>query len=103
VVGGWGSLGVAAIGGHVKAFVLLDGWGVPLVGNFPIHRLSHDYFTQSSAVLGSGNDSFYESTCGAFGNVITANCSGMLGTLRCWDTACASDCYRFFDYAVKAV
>ncbi|MDJ0714767.1 MAG: hypothetical protein QNJ54_11180 [Prochloraceae cyanobacterium] len=46
--------------GKVKAFFALDGWGVPLWGNFPIHRLSHDYFThQSSALLGAGEDSFY--------------------------------------------
>jgi len=47
-------------GGKVTAFIALDGWGVPLTGNFPIHRLSHDYFTHwSSALLGSGEDSFY--------------------------------------------
>ncbi|MBK1986471.1 hypothetical protein A0J48_002730 [Sphaerospermopsis aphanizomenoides BCCUSP55] len=48
------------LGGHVKAFIAIDGWGVPLWGNFPIHRLSHDYFTHwSSAILGSGEDNFY--------------------------------------------
>ncbi|MBV8886281.1 MAG: hypothetical protein JO235_20130 [Chroococcidiopsidaceae cyanobacterium CP_BM_RX_35] len=47
-------------GGQVKAFIALDGWGVPLTGNFPIHRLSHDEFThRSSALLGSGEESFY--------------------------------------------
>jgi hypothetical protein len=47
-------------GGQVKAFVALDGWGVPLYGDFPIHRVSHDYFTHwSSALLGSGAESFY--------------------------------------------
>ncbi len=47
-------------GGTVKAFIAVDGWGVPLGGNFPIHRLSHDYFTHwSSALLGAGEDSFY--------------------------------------------
>lgn len=47
-------------GGHVKAFIAIDGWGVPLWGNFPIHRMSHDYFTHwSSAVLGSGGNNFY--------------------------------------------
>lgn len=59
-----GAIGAAwgwqACGGTVKAFVALDGWGVPLYGNFPIHRLSHDYFTHwSSALLGGGDDSFY--------------------------------------------
>lgn len=44
----------------MKALIAVDGWGVPLSGNFPIHRLSHDYFTHwSSALLGSGDDSFY--------------------------------------------
>ncbi|MFB2833507.1 hypothetical protein [Floridanema evergladense] len=48
------------LGGKVTAFIALDGWGVPLAGNFPIHRISHDYFTHwSSALLGSGEDNFY--------------------------------------------
>lgn len=48
------------LGGNIKAFIALDGWGVPLWGNFPIHRLSHDYFTHwSSALLGTGHESFY--------------------------------------------
>jgi hypothetical protein len=59
-----GAIGAAwmwqQIGGKVGAFFALDGWGVPLVGNFPIHRLSHDRFTHwSSAIIGSGGDSFY--------------------------------------------
>lgn len=59
-----GAIGAAWLwqlsGGTVKALIALDGWGMPLSGNFPIHRLSHDYFTHwSSAVLGSGEDSFY--------------------------------------------
>jgi hypothetical protein len=61
VVGAIGAAwGWQLLGGNVKAFMALDGWGVPLFGNFPIHRLSHDFFTHwSSAVLGSGEDSFY--------------------------------------------
>jgi len=48
------------LGGRVKAFIALDAWGVPLWGNFPIYRLSHDYFTHwSSALLGAGVESFY--------------------------------------------
>jgi hypothetical protein len=48
------------LGGTVKAFIAIDGWGMPLWGNFPIHRMSHDYFTHwSSAILGSGEDNFY--------------------------------------------
>ena len=48
------------LGGHVKAFIAIDGWGVPLGGNFPIHRMSHDYFTHwSSSLLGTGQNNFY--------------------------------------------
>jgi hypothetical protein len=48
------------LGGQVKAFIAIDGWGVPLSGNFPIHRLSHDYFTHwSSLLLGGGHNNFY--------------------------------------------
>lgn len=61
VVGAIGAaLGWQLLGGDVRAFIAIDGWGVPLWGNFPIHRLSHDYFTHwSSAILGSGKDNFY--------------------------------------------
>ncbi|MEA5617863.1 hypothetical protein VB711_08425 [Cronbergia sp. UHCC 0137] len=56
-----GAIGAAVawqqLGGCVRAFIAIDGWGVPLWGNFPIHRLSHDYFTHwSSALLGSGEN-----------------------------------------------
>ncbi|VXD25896.1 conserved hypothetical protein [Planktothrix serta PCC 8927] len=59
-----GAIGAALawehFGGTVKAFIAIDGWGVPLVGNFPIYRISHDYFTHwSSALLGGGKESFY--------------------------------------------
>ncbi len=59
-----GAIGAAwawqLLGGNVKTLIAIDGWGVPLAGNFPIHRLSHDYFTHwSSALLGAGEDSFY--------------------------------------------
>ncbi len=54
------AMGWQTLGGKVKAFIAFDGWGVPLYGDFPIHRLSHDYFTHwSSALLGPGKDSFY--------------------------------------------
>ena len=47
-------------GGQVQVLIALDGWGVPLVGPFPIYRVSHDYFTHwSSAWLGQGPASFY--------------------------------------------
>ena len=59
-----GAMGAACswqmLGGNIKAFIAIDGWGVPLAGNFPIHRLSHDYFTHwSSSLLGGGHDNFY--------------------------------------------
>lgn len=53
------------LGGNVKGFIALDGWGVPLFGKFPIHRLSHDYFTHWSSApfgikcLGESRDNFY--------------------------------------------
>ncbi len=59
-----GAMGAALMwqqfGGEVEALIAIDGWGVPLAGNFPIYRISHDHFTHwSSALLGSGNESFY--------------------------------------------
>ncbi len=32
-------------GGKVRAFFAFDGWGVPLIADFPIHCFSHDNFT----------------------------------------------------------
>ncbi len=47
-------------GGKIKGVIAFDGWGVPLCGDFPIHRLSHDYFTHwSSPVWGGGEGNFY--------------------------------------------
>ncbi len=61
VVGAVGAAHVwQGLGGSVKALLAIDGWGVPLMGKFPMHRLSHDSFTHwSSALLGAGEDSFY--------------------------------------------
>lgn len=42
----------------VRAFIALDGWGVPLVAPFPIYRLSHDGFTHWTS-LGYGQQNFY--------------------------------------------
>lgn len=48
------------LGGRVKAFIAIDGWGVPLVGNFPIHTISHDYFTHRSLLrFACRNNDFY--------------------------------------------
>ena len=47
-------------GGQVKALIAIDGWGMPISGNFPIYKISHDYFTHWSwGLLGSGDESFY--------------------------------------------
>lgn len=44
----------------ISALIALDGWGVPLYGDFPIYRLSHDCFTHwSSSLLGNGTSRFY--------------------------------------------
>lgn len=48
------------LGGQIAAILAIDGWGVPLLKDIPCYRLSHDFFTHwSSALLGSGRDSFY--------------------------------------------
>jgi hypothetical protein len=45
---------------QIRGLMAIDGWGVPLMGNFPIYRLSHDYFTHwSSNLLGEGEQNFY--------------------------------------------
>uniref|UniRef100_A0A832H3L2 Alpha/beta hydrolase n=1 Tax=Oscillatoriales cyanobacterium SpSt-402 TaxID=2282168 RepID=A0A832H3L2_9CYAN len=61
VVGAMGAaIALELMGGRVNALFALDGWGVPIAGRFPVHRLSHDYLTHgSSALLGAGLDSFY--------------------------------------------
>lgn len=63
VVGAIGAAwGWQQLGGRICALIALDGWGVPLYGDFPIYRLSHDYFTHwSSALLGNSSESFYAS------------------------------------------
>lgn len=61
VVGGIGAaLAWQLQDGKVRSFIAFDGWGMPLVANFPLYRVSHDYFTHwSSAILGGGTSSFY--------------------------------------------
>lgn len=59
-----GAIGAARLwcrqGGQVKALIALDGWGVPLYGPFPIHRMSHDSFTHwSSSLLEHNQPGFY--------------------------------------------
>lgn len=59
-----GAIGAAHLwqwaGGTVKALIAVDGWGVPLYGDFPVHRVSHDYATHwSSSLLGAGDEGFY--------------------------------------------
>jgi hypothetical protein len=60
VVGAMGAAQIfQSLGGQVKAFIAFDGWGVPLAGNFPIHRISHDRFTDWSSPLWGRNDSSF--------------------------------------------
>ncbi len=60
VVGAIGAAQVLqSLGGQVKAVIAFDGWGVPLLGNFPIHRVSHDRFTDWSSTLWGRNDSSF--------------------------------------------
>jgi hypothetical protein len=59
-----GAIGAAwawrLMGGAVQAFVAFDGWGVPLYGDFPIHRADHDAFSHWTSIpLGGGTSSFY--------------------------------------------
>jgi hypothetical protein len=59
-----GAIGAAwawkLMGGQVIALIAFDGWGVPLYGDFPIHRVGRDAFSfWTSALLGGGTDSFY--------------------------------------------
>jgi hypothetical protein len=47
-------------GGRIAQLIALDGWGVPLAGDFPIYRLSHDWTTHWQSVpLGMGSRNFY--------------------------------------------
>jgi hypothetical protein len=49
-------------GGKVKVLFAFDGWGVPLIADFPCYRLSHDYFTHTtSKLLGGDKNAFYAS------------------------------------------
>ena len=61
VVGGFGAaLAWQLRGGKIHSFIAIDGWGMPLIANFPIYRVSHDYFTHwSSGILGAGESGFY--------------------------------------------
>ena len=59
-----GSIGAAIAwqlqGGTVHSFIAFDGWGVPLLANFPVYRVSHNRFTHwSSSILGGGTTGFY--------------------------------------------
>jgi hypothetical protein len=47
-------------GGKVKTLFAFDGWGVPLIADFPCYRISHDYFTHLS-YLGGEKNAFYAS------------------------------------------
>jgi hypothetical protein len=61
VVGSFGAAWAWQLkGGQISKFIALDGWGMPLNANFPLHRVSHDYFTHwSSRILGAGQQDFF--------------------------------------------
>ena len=61
VVGGIGAaIAWQLQGGKVQSLIAIDGWGMPLIANFPLYRVSHDHFTHwSSAILGAGERGFY--------------------------------------------
>lgn len=61
VVGGIGAaLTWQFQGGKIQSFIAIDAWGMPLIANFPIYRVSHDYFTHfTSRILGAGEFGFY--------------------------------------------
>jgi len=50
-----GAIGAARLwqrqGGKVKGFFAFDGWGVPLIADFPIHCFSHDQFTHHTSAF----------------------------------------------------
>lgn len=47
-------------GGRVNSIIAVDGWGVPLVGPFQVHRLSHDFLTHAmTASARPGQAHFY--------------------------------------------
>jgi hypothetical protein len=58
-----GAIGVAWMlqsqGMPIQALIAIDGWGVPLVGTFPIYRLSHDRFTHDTSGWLGGIPIFY--------------------------------------------
>lgn len=61
VVGSFGAAWAWQIrGGKIHCLIAIDGWGMPLAANFPIYRVSHDFFTHwSSGILGAGTQGFY--------------------------------------------
>lgn len=60
VIGAIASATVQQQLGHpVLGLIALDGWGVPLVGHFPIYRLSHDEFTHQTTAHWGGERCFY--------------------------------------------
>lgn len=46
-------------GGQVLGLFAVDGWGVPLMESFPVHRLSHDRFTHLTSTLPGLGTHFY--------------------------------------------
>ncbi|MBE9012616.1 hypothetical protein IQ250_20660 [Pseudanabaenaceae cyanobacterium LEGE 13415] len=47
---------------RIARLIAIDGWGVPLFGDFPIHRMSHDRFTHWSSLMLGGNATHFYAT-----------------------------------------
>lgn len=45
-------------GGKVNKLLAFDGWGIPLISDFPCYRISHDYITHLS-YFGGEKNAFY--------------------------------------------
>lgn len=45
-------------GGKVNRLLAFDGWGIPLISDFPCYRISHDYITHLS-YFGGEKNAFY--------------------------------------------
>ena len=43
--------------GGISHMIAMDGWGMPLLGNFRVHRLSHDRWTHDTTYFPSASES----------------------------------------------
>ena len=97
VVGGFGAaIAWQLQGGKVHSFIAFDGWGVPLGGNFPIYRVSHNYFTHwSSTLLGAGLGFYAEPAVEHLELWRSPNCCGWQVISSGWKTRDTLNNYLF--------